>query len=85
MCIRDRLRENGLDANLKSLVQEIDARDRRDSQRAVAPLRPAPDAEVLDTTPLGVGEVCDWALDLAAGRLAAPGIRQAGALRPRTP
>ncbi len=79
------LRENGLDANLESLVQEIDARDQRDSQRAVAPLRPAPDAEVLDTTLLGVGEVCDWALDLAAGRLAAPGIRQAGALRPRTP
>lgn len=69
------LRENGLDAKLKSLAQEIDARDRRDSRRAVAPLRPAPDAEVLDTTLLGIGEVCDWALALAAGRLAVPGIR----------
>lgn len=69
------LREKGLDANLKSLAEEIDARDSRDARRAVAPLRPAPDAEVLDTTLLSVAEVCDWALGLAVGRLAVAEVR----------
>jgi cytidylate kinase len=69
------LREKGLDANLKSLVEEIDARDSRDARRAVAPLRPAPDSEVLDTTPLNIAEVCGWALGLAARRFALPEIR----------
>jgi cytidylate kinase len=70
------LRENGLDANLKSLVEEIRARDSRDTRRAVAPLVPAADADVLDTTPLSVELVCDWALGLVAERLAPPEIRQ---------
>jgi cytidylate kinase len=34
----------------------------------VAPLEPALDAEVLDTTRLDVAEVCNWALELAAKR-----------------
>ncbi|MBL8251508.1 MAG: (d)CMP kinase [Candidatus Competibacter sp.] len=62
------LREKGLDANLMSLVEEINARDSRDADRAVAPLKPAADAEVLDTTSLSVTEVCDWAVKLAAQR-----------------
>ena len=62
------LREKGLDANLMSLVEEINARDGRDAGRAVAPLKPAADAEALDTTALSVAEVCNWAIDLAARR-----------------
>lgn len=69
------LREKGLDANLKSLVEEIEARDRRDTQRTVAPLKPAVDAEILDTTSLSVAEVCEWALKCAVTRLALPEIR----------
>ena len=68
------LREKGLDANLKSLVEEIEARDRRDTQRTVAPLKPAVDAEMLDTTSLSVAEVCEWALKCAFTRLALPKI-----------
>ena len=63
------LSEQGLDANLKSLRNEIAERDARDTQRAAAPLRPAADAEVLDTTGLSVTEVCAWALALAVRRL----------------
>jgi len=71
------LRENGLDANLKSLVEEIRARDSRDTRRAVAPLVPAADADVLDTTPLSVEQVCDWAMRRVAARFAPPQIRRA--------
>lgn len=66
------LRENGLNVNLKNLVEEIDARDRRDAQRAVAPLAPAPDAEILDTTRMSIEDVCDWALTRAAERFVVP-------------
>ena len=63
------LSEQGLDANLEHLQNEIAERDARDTQRAAAPLRPAADAEVLDTTGLSVAEVCAWALALAVRRL----------------
>lgn len=63
------LSENGLDANLECLTREIAERDARDAERAVAPLRPAIDAEILDTTRLGVPEVRDWALERVARRL----------------
>ena len=62
--------EKGMDANLTGLVEEIAERDARDAQRAVAPLQPAADAEMLDTTRLSVMEVCEWALALAVRRLA---------------
>lgn len=63
------LSEQGLNANLQSLFGEIVQRDARDTQRAVAPLQPAADAEILDTTALGIADVCDWALTLVIQRL----------------
>ncbi len=66
------LRANRLNVNLKNLVEEIDAHDRRDAQRAVAPLEPAPDAEILDTTRMSIEDVCDWALTRAAERFVVP-------------
>jgi CMP/dCMP kinase len=57
------LKEKGFDVNLASLSAEVAARDRRDAERAVAPLRPAPDAIVIDSTELGIDEVVDLALD----------------------
>jgi cytidylate kinase len=67
------LSENGLDANLENLTKEIAERDARDAERAVAPLRPAVDAEILDTTGLGIPEVCKWALEQVARR---PGLME---------
>lgn len=69
------LSEHGMDANLECLASEIAERDARDAQRAVAPLRPAVDAEILDTTPFSIAEVCDWALALAVRRLDLPEFR----------
>lgn len=47
----------GLSANLPRLVEDLRARDDRDRNRPVAPLRPAPDAAVIDSTHLGREEV----------------------------
>jgi CMP/dCMP kinase len=51
------LMEQGLSANLRDLQEEMEARDRRDSERATAPLKPAPDAWVLDCTGIGIDAV----------------------------
>ena len=46
-------------ATLAEVARAIAERDRQDSTRAVAPLRPAPDAEVIDTTGLTIDENVD--------------------------
>ena len=51
------LKEKGESVNLSRLFRDIKKRDERDSGRAVAPLRPAPDAHVIDSTELGINEV----------------------------
>jgi len=51
------LKEKGESVNLSRLFRDIKMRDERDSSRAVAPLRPAPDAHVIDSTELGINEV----------------------------
>ena len=43
----------------EAMRREVEARDRVDTERAVAPLRPAPDAIVIDTDNLDVDEVVD--------------------------
>lgn len=53
------LQRAGVDASLPSLLKEIKARDARDMQRAVAPLKPADDAVELDTTELAIPDVVD--------------------------
>ncbi|MEQ1661423.1 MAG: (d)CMP kinase [Thiobacillus sp.] len=46
--------DKGMSANLPALVADMQARDARDTQRSVAPLKAAPDALLLDTTHMGV-------------------------------
>jgi len=53
----NQLMEKGFSASLASLVEEIRERDERDANRAVAPLRPAPDAVVIDSTALSIDDV----------------------------
>jgi cytidylate kinase len=59
------LMEKGLAANLATLTAEIRERDERDRNRAVAPLRPAEDALVIDSTALGIDAVLDRVLEQA--------------------
>ncbi len=60
------LKEKGIDVSLPALSRDMAERDRRDAERAVAPLKPGPDARVLDTTGMTieavVAQVIDWAV-----------------------
>lgn len=62
------LKDKGLDVSLAALSREIAERDLRDSTRSVAPLKPADDAILLDSTTLGVDEVVSRVLALAHER-----------------
>jgi CMP/dCMP kinase len=65
------LKEKGLTVTIDDLSQEIRERDLRDSSRPVAPLRPAEDAILLDSTGLAIEQVVDQVLELARSRLPA--------------
>lgn len=62
------LKDKGSDVSLAALSREIAERDERDSTRAVAPLKPAPDAEVVDSTALTIEQVVDRVLELGRER-----------------
>lgn len=65
----NQLKEKGLSASLPSLFEEIALRDERDAGRSVSPLVNAPDAEIIDTTGMGVDEVVVKVLALASERI----------------
>jgi cytidylate kinase len=58
------LKEKGLGVTLAALLREIQARDVRDAGRAVAPLKPAADAVVIDSTGMPVERVVAAVLEL---------------------
>ena len=62
------LKDKGSDVSLAALSREIAERDLRDSTRAVAPLKPAPDAELIDSTGLSADEVVQKVLALGRSR-----------------
>jgi cytidylate kinase len=62
------LKDKGSDVSLAALSREIAERDLKDSTRAVAPLRPAPDAHVIDSTGLLIQEVVEQVLALGRSR-----------------
>ena len=51
--------EKGIDANLRALSRDLQERDARDANRAVAPLVPAPDSQVLDSSALSIDAVAE--------------------------
>lgn len=62
------LKEKGESVNLPRLFREIKARDERDMTRAIAPLRPAEDAILIDSTENSIDEVLDLLYDLVKSR-----------------
>ena len=56
------LQNKGINGNFEQILAEIKERDFRDRNREVAPLKPADDALLLDSTTLSIGEVIDQAL-----------------------
>jgi cytidylate kinase len=67
------LKGKGIDVSLAALSRDIENRDRRDSERLVAPLRPAEDARILDSSGQSIEAVTDtvlgWAAELSAAEL----------------
>lgn len=68
---RRRAVQSGREGELERIRKAIETRDRQDSEREVSPLRPAPDAVVLDTTGLTLDGVVSRVLDLAREQSAA--------------
>ena len=62
------LARRGEKADYDAILADIAKRDARDSQRAEAPLRAAPDAALLDTTRLGVDAAFAAALAIVEAR-----------------
>ncbi|ACA86589.1 (d)CMP kinase [Shewanella woodyi] len=58
----NQLQDKGFDVNIDQLLTEIKERDDRDMNRSVAPLVPAEDALVIDTSQIGIEEVLNIAL-----------------------
>jgi len=56
------LKDKGIDVNLSGLIAEIEERDHRDRNRSVAPLVPAEDALVIDSTDMNVDAVVERVL-----------------------
>lgn len=59
------LMDAGVSVTIDALLKEIRARDERDTNRSAAPLKPAVDAQVIDSTGLSIEEVLDRVMALA--------------------
>ncbi|SRR5690554_4787015 len=62
------LKDKGEAVTLTSLLEEIRARDERDTSRAIAPLKPADDAIILDSTTMTIEQVLERILSEVAVR-----------------
>jgi CMP/dCMP kinase len=66
------LADNGIHSDYATVLADIRARDERDSKRITAPLIPAPDAHVLDTSTMDVEEAVRIAIALVERRNSLP-------------
>ena len=60
------LKDKGMGVTLAALSRDIEDRDRRDSERSVAPLKPAKDARILDSSGKSIETVTQTVLDWVA-------------------
>jgi len=58
------LQARGAKVNAAEVLADIQRRDRRDETRAISPLKPAPDAHLLDTTHLDIDAAFRAAIDI---------------------
>ena len=63
------LKDKGMDVNIARLLTDIKARDERDTKRSIAPLIPAEDAVVIDSTDLDINQVFEKAMEVVSSRL----------------
>lgn len=61
----------GLETDYETVLADMKARDERDASRATAPMKPADDAVVFDTSEMSIEEVLAYALKIIDARLSA--------------
>lgn len=66
------LSEKGLNVGLPEVLSDQRRRDKDDTERAIAPMKSAPDALLVDTTGLDLAEVIERCFQLAKARLSVP-------------
>ncbi len=59
----------GIETTYEAVLADMIERDKRDSERAAAPLKPAADAHILDTSTMSEGEVMERALSIIRGHI----------------
>jgi cytidylate kinase len=59
----------GIETTYEAVLADMIERDARDSERAAAPLKPAADAHILDTSTMSEGEVMERALSIIRGHI----------------
>ena len=79
------LKEAGINATLDGLVEDLQRRDRRDTQRGTAPLLQSADAVVIDTTERSADDVQARLRQLLAARLRSPDSPSTPTDRPPSP
>jgi cytidylate kinase len=62
----DEVNAKGMGLTFAGVLEDVEARDKRDSERATAPLKPADDAVMLDTTDLTADAAIARAISLVA-------------------
>jgi len=63
------LQEGGATVTYAAVLEDLQARDRRDQERATAPLKPADDAQILDTSSLSADQAFATALSLISAKV----------------
>lgn len=64
----EELKQRGYQVRFADVSKEIEQRDEIDSKRAIAPLKPAPDAIIIDCSDMGVNQVVDLIMARVSGR-----------------
>jgi cytidylate kinase len=64
----NQLKEKGINVSLSDILVELMARDKRDSERSIAPLVPASDAIIVDTSQMGIDQVLQVIFEQAKKR-----------------
>lgn len=67
----DELTERGEQTSFEAVLADMQARDERDTKRATAPLKPADDAVMLDTTSMSIQNAYDTALQTVTAAMPA--------------
>ena len=66
----------GIDTTYAAVLADMVERDKRDSERSTAPLKPAADAHILDTSTMSEGEVMERALSIIRGHIVEAAARR---------